>query len=142
MVHWIKPKIAIDINKHLAAKENLNHIVYKNLLEGALHAPINHHEYNGTNDMAELAAIYIRSIAKDHCFADGNKRTSLLVGVFFLMKNNYYVVDTKSLSFPTEANNNQGSEFHTKIVHLVEKKIELPEISQWIKDNFFEAIFK
>ena len=37
----------------------------------------------------EKAAVYTRNIIGDHPFADGNKRTGIMTGVIFLMRNGF-----------------------------------------------------
>ena len=49
-------------------------------------------EAHGTPDIADLAASYAVSIARNHPFVDGNKRTALVVAVgLFLLLNGYDV---------------------------------------------------
>ncbi|HSW37814.1 MAG TPA: type II toxin-antitoxin system death-on-curing family toxin [Candidatus Saccharimonadales bacterium] len=38
-------------------------------------------------DIFEKAAVYLRSIIGDHPFADGNKRTGIIVAIMFLKRN-------------------------------------------------------
>ncbi len=52
-------------------------------LESALARPQNLHAY-GDPDLASLAAAYAFGLARNHPFADGNKRTSFAVCVTFL----------------------------------------------------------
>ncbi|CAI0883494.1 type II toxin-antitoxin system death-on-curing family toxin [Serratia quinivorans] len=56
-------------------------------LEGALGRVINHHHYNLCDDVFELAAVYLISIAKSHAFADANKRTAFISCASFLRIN-------------------------------------------------------
>ncbi len=55
----------------------------------ALARPRNLFAYDDCVAIAQLAAAYIFGIAKNHGFADGNKRTALVVGDVFLMLNGY-----------------------------------------------------
>lgn len=58
------------------------------LLEAALHRPRNLAAYGEPPpDLAALAAAYAFGIARDHPFADGNKRTSLVAAETFLALN-------------------------------------------------------
>lgn len=56
------------------------------LLESTLARPPNLLAY-GTPDLAALAAAYASGIVRDHPFADGNKRVSLVVTELFLALN-------------------------------------------------------
>lgn len=57
-----------------------------NLLESALGAA--QHTWNYTQDVYESAAQYCYSIAHNHPFLDGNKRTAAACMLVFLVKNN------------------------------------------------------
>lgn len=56
------------------------------LLESALAHPLNQLAY-GQPDLAALAAAYAFGIARNHPFADGNKRTAAVVSVSFVLLN-------------------------------------------------------
>ena len=58
------------------------------LLESAMARPQNLVAY-GEPDAAELAAAYAFGIARNHPFADGNKRTVAVVSETFLVLNGY-----------------------------------------------------
>lgn len=48
-----------------------------------------HRYYAQTDDMFILASVLIESLIKNHCFANGNKRTAMQAGAMFLMLNGY-----------------------------------------------------
>ncbi len=56
------------------------------LLDSALARPKNLHAY-GENDVFQLAASYAESIARNHPFVDGNKRTAFASAGIFLRHN-------------------------------------------------------
>jgi death on curing protein len=58
------------------------------LLRSALARPLNLLSY-GDPDAAALAAAYAYGIARNHPFADGNKRAALVVAEGFLFLNSY-----------------------------------------------------
>lgn len=58
------------------------------LLESALARPLNRAGY-GEPDIAELAALYAISIARNHPFIDGNKRTAYVALETFLALNGF-----------------------------------------------------
>ncbi len=58
------------------------------LMESAMARPQNLVVY-GEPDAAELAAAYAFGIARNHPFADGNKRTAAVVSETFLVLNGY-----------------------------------------------------
>lgn len=59
----------------------------------ALSAPKNAHWYEDQQDLFMLAALYAQRIAKNHPFADGNKRAAFICAVAFLGKND---IDTRA----------------------------------------------
>lgn len=59
-------------------------------VESALARPQNLMAYGGAEpDAADLAACYVFGLARNHGFADGNKRTAWVVGRLFLADNRY-----------------------------------------------------
>lgn len=60
----------------------------RRLLESAMARPQNLAGY-GEPDAADLAAAYAFGIARNHPFADGNKRTAAVVSETFLMLNGH-----------------------------------------------------
>ena len=64
-----------------------------NLLKSAIEEPKQTFDkkdlYNG---ILEKASCYLRSIAMDHAFYNGNKRTALLATIMFLEENGYEVI--------------------------------------------------
>ena len=58
------------------------------LLESALARPTNRWSY-GCDDLAELAAAYAFGVARNHPFADGNKRTAWVLARLFLALNEH-----------------------------------------------------
>jgi len=63
-------------------------------LESALARPRNLVAYEACDDVARLAAAYAYGIARNHGFADGNKRTALVTADLFLMLNGYELVSS------------------------------------------------
>lgn len=59
------------------------------MLESALARPRNKHAYANDVDLATLAAAYAFGLAKNHPFADGNKRTAFIAAYVFLNLNGY-----------------------------------------------------
>ena len=57
------------------------------LLESALARPRNLYDCEGTAEIPRLAAAYSIGIARNHPFADGNKRTSFIALALFLALN-------------------------------------------------------
>jgi len=62
------------------------------LLDSALARPINQYLYNPAADLAQLAAAYGFGLAKNHAFADGNKRIAFIATALFLRANGYRLI--------------------------------------------------
>jgi len=66
------------------------------LLESALARPQNLFAYEGVSDIARLAAAYAAGIARNHPFADGNKRAAFLALGLFVAINGWRLVADKA----------------------------------------------
>jgi death-on-curing protein len=64
----------------------------ESLFESALARPQNLFAYEGTSDIARLAASYAFGLAKNHAFVDGNKRIAFIACGLFLRLNGYRLV--------------------------------------------------
>ena len=71
------------------------------LLESALSRPKQKFNYEPDSTIFELAAAYSFSIAKNHPFVDGNKRSAFTIGVLFLELNGYRLVAPEPLAAVT-----------------------------------------
>ncbi|MES2336914.1 MAG: type II toxin-antitoxin system death-on-curing family toxin [Pseudomonadota bacterium] len=65
------------------------------LLESAMARPVNKHAY-GEGDPFALAAAYAFGIARNHPFADGNKRTAWVMARLFLKLNDVPIAFDKA----------------------------------------------
>lgn len=85
---WITIRVSLAIHREqLAEHGGLPGIRDQGGLESALNRPINLFYYGGGVDLATLAGAYAFGIARNHPFADGNKRTSFVVSLTFLAIN-------------------------------------------------------
>lgn len=91
------------------------------LLESALARPQNLQVYEGVTDIHQIAASYAESIAQNHPYLDGNKRTGFASAGIFLLINGY--------SLSPEINRN-----HTeKMEALAQGKISRAEMAAHLK---------
>ena len=91
MADWIWVETGVAIAAHaeqLAEHGGASGIRDLNMLENAMARPLNLVGY-GEPDVAELAAAYAFGIARNHPFADGNKRTAAVVSETFLVLNGH-----------------------------------------------------
>jgi len=81
---WIDPAVVLAIcDQQLAEHGGLPGVPDMSLLESALARPAQQAAY-GEPDVFDLAAAYAHGIARNHPFADGNKRTAYVVCLLFL----------------------------------------------------------
>ena len=84
---WIRLGEATAIHaEQIAEHGGLEGIRDQGLLESTLARPENLAAY-GKPDVCDLAAAYAYGLARNHPFADGNKRTAFVVSVTFLILN-------------------------------------------------------
>lgn len=81
---WIDKRALILLHaESLAAHGGLDGLSSDLLLEAALARPRNIFSYGGGTNLPRLAAAYAIGIARNHPFADGNKRAAFLcIGLF------------------------------------------------------------
>jgi death on curing protein len=88
-IKWVSPRVVLALHDRLIAQfGGLPGLRDQGLLMSALARPEQAAHY-GQPDCASLSAIYAVSIAKNHAFADGNKRTAFAVGATFLELNGF-----------------------------------------------------
>ncbi|MEO0418651.1 MAG: type II toxin-antitoxin system death-on-curing family toxin [Pseudomonadota bacterium] len=84
---WIDAKIAAAIHdRQLSEHGGPSGVRDVGALESALTRPRNQWEY-GEDDLCALAAAYAFGLARNHPFADGNKRTAWVLARSFLVLN-------------------------------------------------------
>ena len=95
---WLSLDIALAVHdRQLAEHGGPTGVRDQGMLESALARPLNQWTY-GEDDLCALAAAYAYGIARNHPFADGNKRTAWVFARLFLRLNG------QALSFaPREA---------------------------------------
>ena len=90
--HWLDSRDALAIHdRQIAEHGGISGVRDSNLLDSALARPVNQWNY-GTDDPAALAAAYAYGIARNHPFADGNKRTAWVLARLFLALNGHVLM--------------------------------------------------
>ncbi|TWB19219.1 type II toxin-antitoxin system death-on-curing family toxin [Nitrospirillum bahiense] len=86
---WVNPSLVYAIHdRQLAEHGGLDGVRDRGAVESALARPQNLAAY-GTPDAAALAAAYAFGLARNHGFADGNKRTAWVIARLFLADNGH-----------------------------------------------------
>ena len=84
---WLSLDLALAIHdRQLAEHGGPTGVRGQGMLESALARPLNQWTY-GEDDLCALAAAYAYGIARNHPFADGNKRTAWVFARLFLRLN-------------------------------------------------------
>ncbi|MFC4624235.1 type II toxin-antitoxin system death-on-curing family toxin [Daeguia caeni] len=87
---WLPIEEVIKINREEVSESGENFaLLRRDLLESALARPVNHYHYSSDNDILRLAVILMLSIAQNHPFEQGNKRTGWTAGMIFMALNGY-----------------------------------------------------
>ncbi|MDR2216683.1 MAG: type II toxin-antitoxin system death-on-curing family toxin [Nevskiaceae bacterium] len=91
---WLNITEALAIHdRQLAEHGGMTGVRSLDMLESALARPVNRWNY-GENDRCTLAAAYAFGVARNHPFADGNKRTAWVLARLFLALNGVTIVFT------------------------------------------------
>ncbi len=119
---WIRSEIIYAIHaEQLAEHGGLPGLRDEGGLESAMSRPLNLAHY-GDPDVFELAAAYAYGIARNHPFADGNKRTAFVTAVLFLELNGYRLTATKEDRVLT-------------FLSLAAGEVAEEELADWIRSN-------
>ncbi len=120
---WVLDEVVLALHdEQLAAHGGLSGVKDRGAVESALARPRNLAAYEACDDIARLAAAYAYGIARNHGFADGNKRTALVTADLFLMLNGYELVSTPLENVLT-------------IISLAEGSLSEVELTTWIRQN-------
>jgi death-on-curing protein len=123
---WIdKQALLLLHNESIAEHGGLAGLRDEGLLDSALARPQNLKVYDPDADMAALAAAYGMGLARNHPFADGNKRAAFLSVGLFLALNGWRLVAT-----PLEA---------TQIMlGVASGELEEDAFAAWLRDHLSE----
>jgi death-on-curing protein len=87
---WLLDEVVLALHdEQLAEHGGLAGVRDLGAVKSALARPRNLAGYEDCEDIVQLAAAYAYGIARNHGFAEGNKRTALVVADLFLMLNGY-----------------------------------------------------
>ena len=120
---WLLDEVVLAIHdEQLAEHGGLSGIRDRGAVKSALARPRNLVAYEACGDVARLAAAYAYGIARNHGFADGNKRTALVTADLFLMLNGYELVSAPVENVLT-------------ILAVADGTLSEDELTIWIRKN-------
>jgi death-on-curing protein len=114
------------LEKSMAEHGGLSGIRDLGAVQSALARPRNLASYEDCNDLARLAAAYAYGIAKNHGFADGNKRTALVAADLFLILNGYELTSSPAENVLT-------------VLGVADGSLSEQELTVWIRKNIQES---
>ena len=119
---WIERDIALAVHdRQLAEHGGAAGLRDAGALESALARAINQWSY-GEHDLCALAAAYGFGLARNHPFADGNKRTAWVLLRLFLRLNGAALAFTSADAIRT-------------MVALAAGDLSEPELTTWLRDH-------
>lgn len=119
---WITHKAVSEIHAlQLALHGGQDGVRDTGLLESALQRPRNQWAY-AKADLPAIAAAYAFGIAKNHPFADGNKRTAGVVCETFLIANGYAIIV-------------DNDEWYDAVYTLASGESTEEEFARWLRDH-------
>lgn len=98
-------------------------VIKPGAISAAVHRPKTYLSYEENCDIHTVCAVLLDSIARNHAFADGNKRTGLLT-VLFTYELNGIAVDRSA---------DESGEFEELVLWVVNEKPSINEIADRLK---------
>lgn len=92
------------------------------LVESAINRPYSGHY----RPIAQKAAALVQSMATNHGFADGNKRTTIILTHLLLQKSNYHIV-------PLDADPNLSRLMENLVLSVVRHDLDFEELVDWFR---------
>lgn len=123
---WLSSQIAFAIHdRQLAEHGGGEGLRDQGALESALTRPVNQWNY-GEDELVALAAAYAFGLARNHPFADGNKRTAWILARLFLMANGV------EIRF-------EPAEAIAIVIALAAGKLSEEELANWFRQRIVAA---
>jgi death-on-curing protein len=122
---WLLEETVIAIHqRQISEHGGIEGLRDEGLLSSALARPQNLLDYAQPRpDLAALAAAYAYGIARDHPFADGNKRTALVAARTFLLLNGVNLEASQDEKYLTFLQLAQGTVTEEQLADWIRKRI-------------------
>ena len=122
---WLLEETVIAIHQRQTSEHGgIEGLRDEGLLSSALARPHNLVAYAQPRpDLAALAAAYAYGIARDHPFADGNKRTALVAARTFLLLNGVNLEASQDEKYLTFLQLAQGTVTEERLADWIRKRI-------------------
>ena len=117
---WLDARDALAIHdRQIAEHGGISGVRDPNLLDSALSRPRNQWAY-GVDEPAALASACAYGVARNHPFADGNKRTAWVLARLFLALNGHKLAFDASLAIQT-------------VIALAADELSEDELTDWFR---------
>ena len=126
---WIREDVVLAVHRRLLAEHGGPAGVRDpGLLASALARPRHAYHYSQPRpDLPALAAAYAFGIARNHPFADGNKRTAYVVCRAFLRLNGADIDAPRDEKYQT-------------VVTLAEGRLTEDDLASWLRDHLVDLV--
>ncbi|WP_443970125.1 type II toxin-antitoxin system death-on-curing family toxin [Sphingobium sp. CR28] len=119
---WLERAIVLAIHdRQLAEHGGPSGIRDEGMLESVLMRPVNQWTY-GEDNRCALAAAYAFGLARNHPFADGNKRTAWILARLFLARNDIVLAFDPHDAIRT-------------VLALAAGELSETELADWLRDH-------
>ena len=119
---WVASDVVYAIHdRQIAEHGGLQGVRDPGAVESALSRPLNQAAY-GEPDAADLAAAYDFGLARNHGFADGNKRTAWVIARLFLADNGHGLAFEKPDAIRT-------------VERLAAGEVSEEQLAQWFRER-------
>ena len=132
MTDWVWVEVAVAVAAHeeqLAEHGGAAGVRDFSMLESAMARPFNLIAYRRDPDIADLAASYAFGIARNHPFADGNKRTAVVVSETFLVLNGHMHSECSDV------------EMVTTFLALASGELTVENLAAWFRRNIVSDVY-
>jgi death-on-curing protein len=119
---WVASEVVYAIHdRQISEHGGLLGVRDSGAVESALSRPQNQAAY-GEPDAADLAAAYAFGLARNHGFADGNKRTAWVIARLFLADNGHQLAFEKRAAIRT-------------VERLAAGEVSEEQLAQWFRER-------
>lgn len=122
------PSFDIVVELHdklvLAVSGGRKGLPHPDAIHSAVGRPMRYMHYDGNCTIHTVCAVLIDSLARNHAFADGNKRTALITTLYT------YILNGTELSYTWIMN----EEYEKLVLWVVEDKPSVPKIAEKLEE--------
>jgi death-on-curing protein len=132
-------EVVLEIHDELviAGSGGLKGLPHPEAIKSAIHRPMRYMYYDGECNIHTVCAVLIDSLARNHAFADGNKRTALMTTLYT------YIINDHKLTYNWVMN----QQYEELVLWVVNEKPpinqiagRLAELAEEFKQRFIDKV--